>query len=77
MTQAADGLGARLVRRFIAGLEYGRLRVVLPSGAIVDKAGFEEGPDAMIVIKRWRMLRRLIASGDIGFAVLRGGDVVG
>jgi cyclopropane-fatty-acyl-phospholipid synthase len=64
----SSGLGARIVRRFVAGLEFGRLRVVLPSGAVIDKAGLEDGPDATIVVKRWRMLRRLIASGDIGFA---------
>lgn len=64
----ANGLGVNLVRRFVAGLEFGRLRVVLPSGATVEKSGLEDGPDAVIVIKRWRMLRRLIASGDIGFA---------
>ena len=66
--KGAHGLGARIVRRFIAGLEFGRLRVVLPSGAVVEKAGLDDGPDAVIVVNRWRMLRRLIASGDIGFA---------
>lgn len=65
---SANGLGARIVRRFLAGLEFGRLRVVLPSGAVVEKMGQEDGPDATIVVKRWRMLRRVIASGDIGFA---------
>lgn len=64
----ASGLGARMVRRFIAGLEFGRLRVVLPSGAVIEKSGLEDGPDAMIVVRRWRMLRRVVASGDIGFA---------
>lgn len=65
---AASGLGAHLVQRVIARLEYGRLRVVLPSGATIEKTGREDGPDAVVVIKRWRMLRRLVASGDIGFA---------
>ncbi|MBX9458232.1 MAG: cyclopropane-fatty-acyl-phospholipid synthase family protein [Rhizobium sp.] len=64
----ANGIGARMVRRFIAGLEFGRLRVVLPSGAVVEKSGLEDGPDAMIVVRRWRMLRRIVSSGDIGFA---------
>jgi cyclopropane-fatty-acyl-phospholipid synthase len=64
----ASRLGARIVRRFIARLEYGRLRVVLPCGAVVEKAGVEDGPDATIVVRRWRMLRRVVASGDIGFA---------
>jgi cyclopropane-fatty-acyl-phospholipid synthase len=64
----ANGLGARILRRFLARLEFGRLKVVLPSGAVVEKAGREDGPDAVIIVKHWRMLRRVITSGDIGFA---------
>lgn len=64
----ASGLGARIVRRLVDGLQCGRLRVMLPSGAIIDKVGPQDGPDAMIVVRRWRMLRRVLASGDIGFA---------
>ncbi|MGV3551180.1 class I SAM-dependent methyltransferase [Rhizobium sp.] len=64
----ANGLGARILRRFIDGLEFGSLRVVLPSGAVVEKKGPAEGPEAVILVKRWRMLRRVITSGDIGFA---------
>ncbi len=52
----------------IRTVRYGRLRVILPSGAVVEKAGSEPGPDAMIIIRRWRLLRRLIVAGDVGFA---------
>jgi len=62
------GLGARLLSRLISGVRYGRLRVTLPSGVMLEKAGPEDGPDATIVMKRWRMLRRVIVGGDIGFA---------
>lgn len=62
------GLGARLVNRMLRGLRCGRLRIVLPSGAVLEKSGAETGPEATIVIHRWRMLWRLLASGDIGFA---------
>lgn len=65
---SAPGFGVRLVRRLVSGLTHGRLRVVLPSGSVVDKTGPEDGPDAVIVVHRWRMLRRVIAAGDIGFA---------
>jgi len=68
MRPAANSMGARILRRFIAGLEHGRLRVVLPDGSVVDQAGPNDGPEATIIIKRWRMLRKVIASGDIGFA---------
>jgi cyclopropane-fatty-acyl-phospholipid synthase len=64
----ASGFGARLVRRLVSGLRHGRLRVVLPSGAVIDKTGDQDGPEATIVIRRWRTLRRVVAAGDIGFA---------
>ncbi|MDB5524998.1 MAG: SAM-dependent methyltransferase [Rhizobium sp.] len=66
--EPAGGLGVRFLRKLLADLRYGRLKVVLPSGAVFEKSGSEAGPEATIVIKRWRMLRRVILGGDIGFA---------
>lgn len=65
-----DGLGfaGRLLLRLLRNIRHGRLRVMLPSGAVIEKIGSEAGPEAVIVIRRWRMLRRVIAAGDIGFA---------
>lgn len=60
--------GGRLTDKLIHRLHYGRLKVVLPSGAQVEKTGPEPGPDATIVMHRWRALRRLVTAGDIGFA---------
>lgn len=65
---ARGGVGARLLGRLISGIRHGSLRVVLPSGGTIERAGPEEGPVAIIVIKRWRMLRRILVGGDIGFA---------
>ena len=65
---ATGGLGARLLGRLISGIRYGRLRIVLPAGNAIEKAGPEEGPEAVIVMRRWRMLRRVVTGGDIGFA---------
>jgi cyclopropane-fatty-acyl-phospholipid synthase len=62
------GLAGRIVLRMLRDVQYGRLRVVLPSGDRVEKCGPLPGPDASIVIKRWRMLRRVLMAGDIGFA---------
>ncbi|MDO6966637.1 SAM-dependent methyltransferase [Rhizobium alvei] len=62
------GLGGLLLSRLIRNLRFGRLTIVLPSGASVKQAGPEAGPEATIVIRRWRMVRRLLAAGDIGFA---------
>lgn len=65
-----DGLGlaGRLLLRLLRNIRHGRLRIALPSGAVIEKIGAEPGPEAVIVIRRWRMLRRVIAAGDIGFA---------
>jgi cyclopropane-fatty-acyl-phospholipid synthase len=65
---ASNGFGARLVAYMIGTLRFGTLTIVLPSGAIVAKIGSEPGPDATIVLRRWRALRRMIIAGDIGFA---------
>lgn len=62
------GLGGRVTEKLIRHLRYGHLKVVLPSGAVVEKIGPEPGPDATIVMRRWRALRRLVTAGDIGFA---------
>ncbi|MBD8653509.1 class I SAM-dependent methyltransferase [Rhizobium sp. CFBP 13726] len=62
------GFGARVVNRLLSGIRYGSIRVVLPSGRTIEMAGPEKGPDAVIVIKRWRMLSRVLHAGDIGFA---------
>jgi cyclopropane-fatty-acyl-phospholipid synthase len=61
-------IGVRLIDRLLGRIVCGRLTVVLPSGAVVERAGREAGPDAVIVVRRWRMLRRILIGGDIGFA---------
>jgi cyclopropane-fatty-acyl-phospholipid synthase len=63
-----SGIGARLLARLLRDVRYGRLKVTLPSGISVDAIGSEPGPDAAIVMKRWRTLRRVLTGGDIGFA---------
>ncbi|MDE1997018.1 MAG: SAM-dependent methyltransferase, partial [Rhizobiaceae bacterium] len=55
-----QGFGARLLNRLLEGIRFGRLRIVLPSGAVIEKCGREQGPEAKIVIRRWRMLRRVL-----------------
>jgi cyclopropane-fatty-acyl-phospholipid synthase len=62
------GLGARVTEKLIRNLRHGHLKVVLPSGTVVEQAGSEPGPEATIVMRRWRALRRLVTAGDIGFA---------
>jgi cyclopropane-fatty-acyl-phospholipid synthase len=59
---------ARILDKLVGSLAYGRLRVVLPSGASFTRSGPAEGPDATIVLRNWRALRRVVTGGDIGFA---------
>lgn len=62
------GIRARLLDRLLSGLTCGRLRVVLPSGRGFVRVGALPGPEATIQIRRWRLLRRILTGGDIGFA---------
>ncbi|TBW40707.1 class I SAM-dependent methyltransferase [Siculibacillus lacustris] len=63
-----SGLRVRLLDRLLSRPRYGRLRVVLPDGRALERIGSEPGPEATLVLHRWRTLRRLITGGDIGFA---------
>ena len=58
----------RVLRRLVGGLRYGRLTITLPSGTKLVHAGAEPGPEASVVLHRWRALRRTVTGGDIGFA---------
>ena len=58
----------RILARLLGGLRYGSLSVTLPSGQKFVRAGGEPGPEASVVLHRWRALRRLFTGGDIGFA---------
>lgn len=58
----------RLLARLGAPLRAGRLTVVTPGGEALHFGGATPGPEAMLVLHRWRTLRRLLIDGDIGFA---------
>ncbi len=62
------GLGGRLMAHMVRNIRIGTLKIVLPSGAVIHEVGAEPGPDATIVMWRWRALRRMVTAGDIGFA---------
>ena len=62
------GLGGLLLRRFLRGFEAGRLTVELPSGERVVHRGSRPGREAVVVLHRWRAIRRLATGGDIAFA---------
>jgi cyclopropane-fatty-acyl-phospholipid synthase len=70
LSESIEGLGlaGRLLVKLLRNVRYGHLRITLPSGLVVEKYGAEPGPEAVINMRRWRLLRRLIVAGDIGFA---------
>lgn len=62
------GLRAAPLKRIIAGLERGCLEVTTPDGVRITHRATLPGPEAAIVLHRWRALRRLAFGGDIAFA---------
>ncbi|MGV8929137.1 MAG: class I SAM-dependent methyltransferase [Brevundimonas sp.] len=59
---------ALLLRLLAANWTYGRLTVLLPNGETHRLEGAQPGPTAIFDIKDYRFARRVLASGDIGFA---------
>lgn len=62
------GLGPALLDRLIARIAVGRLTVFTPSGERVSHRGSRPGPEATLVLHRWRAILRLATGGNVGFA---------
>ncbi len=58
----------RLVEGAVPALRAGRLRLILPSGDIVERCGHDPGPEAVLQAHRWRALWRMLIGGESGFA---------
>jgi cyclopropane-fatty-acyl-phospholipid synthase len=65
---ARRGLKVRILSRILSHLAFGRLAVTLPEGEVFEANAPGPGPEAALVIHRWRAVWRTIARGDIGFA---------
>ena len=66
----ASGLGwmaARLSRVLFSRVHTGRLTIVTPSGIRLSH-GSSNGPEGIVILRNWRMLRRLFLQGDIAAA---------
>lgn len=60
---------ARLIfERLITCLDTGRLTIVTPSGDRIEHTALQPGPEATLIVHRWRALRRIATAGDVGFA---------
>lgn len=62
------GLAPALLRRLLSCIAFGSLIVETPTGERVRAVSRHEGPEATLILHRWRALRRLATKGDIGFA---------
>ncbi|MGE0420491.1 MAG: cyclopropane-fatty-acyl-phospholipid synthase family protein, partial [Acetobacteraceae bacterium] len=58
----------RLARFLLSRIRIGRLTIVTPSGVRVSSHPTEPGPEGVLVLHRWRTLRRLLLQGDVSFA---------
>lgn len=68
-TAARTPRGFTLLLRLLANnWTFGRLTVLLPNGEVHQLEGPQPGPAAVFDIKDYRFARRVLASGDIGFA---------
>ncbi|HEY8287834.1 MAG TPA: cyclopropane-fatty-acyl-phospholipid synthase family protein [Acetobacteraceae bacterium] len=59
--------GRQLARVLLSRVRCGRLTIVTPGGFPLSH-GSDDGPQAVLALKRWRALLRLFLSGDIAFA---------
>jgi cyclopropane-fatty-acyl-phospholipid synthase len=56
------------LRRLLGNLKMGKIAVRTPDGMTLDHQTGRPGPEATLVLYRWRALRRLLTGGDIAFA---------
>ena len=61
-------LAASLLRRLLNCVEHGRLVVRTPEGDTLERQSGRPGPEGMLVLHRWRAIRRMLAGGDVAFA---------
>jgi cyclopropane-fatty-acyl-phospholipid synthase len=59
---------SRLVDRALPALPFGHLQLTLPNGDTIERRGDRDGPDAAMVMHRWRAFRRMVLDGEHGFA---------
>jgi len=61
------GIRAWMLRQIMSPLQCGTLTIVTPDGTRATRRTDAPGPDATLVLHRWRTLRRLLFDGDVGF----------
>jgi cyclopropane-fatty-acyl-phospholipid synthase len=66
--QRHPGLGERVLTYILSQLACGQATIILPDGGKLVFNAPQAGPEATLVLKRWRTLWRTLTRGDIGFA---------
>lgn len=66
--RGADEAFAAIVRPFVSRIRCGGLTIMTPSGGRFVHRGVAAGPEAVIILHRWRAMRRLAIGGDVAFA---------
>lgn len=70
------GLSRWFLRRLLSRIAIGQLIVITPEGERLASAQGAPGPQATMILKDWRAMRRLLLDGDIGLAeAYRDGDL--
>ena len=65
---ARYGLGQRLAALIMPQLQRGHLRLIMPSGELIERRGEGPGTGATIMFRRWRGVLRVLRDGEIGLA---------
>ena len=68
IARRTPGVFALMLRLLASNWTFGRLTVRLPNGETHVVDGRRPGPHGVLVVKDYRFARRVLASGDIGFA---------
>jgi cyclopropane-fatty-acyl-phospholipid synthase len=61
-------MARRLSRLLFSRVRAGRLTLITPSGMRLSHQGPAPGPEGVMVLRRWRALRRLLLQGDVAVA---------
>lgn len=59
---------ARIVASIISNIEYGGVKVTLPSGEVVSHFAENNGPFAEVHFKNWQGISRYLTGGELAFA---------
>jgi len=62
------GFWARLALRWLSEVDCGDMTLVFPDGTRKTARGAQKGPSATIFVHKMRVVRRMLARGDVGFA---------